>query len=324
MNSSDNKQNVPLTGKVFLVTGADGFLGAALVKMLLAQGARVYGQVRSLENLKRLDASAEGLTLIPFDLMKPDWDVFKSHVPSGIDVLIHTAAAGVRPDDNTWETLSRVNIDGTQGMLDTAAVKKIGRFVYIGSSFEYGDGNLWEESAPIRPRTLYGVSKSAGWMLAKCYAETHQLPIVGFRPFYMYGPNEGKERLISAVIHSAFSRTLLPMTLGEQERDFVYIDDVVRAILCGSVEPRAAGEIFNICTAESVSIRKVIGCLEEESGKAFPLAWGQLPYRKMEWVHLSGSGNKAKQLLGFMPLVGLREGLKKTYEHYQKQYIGAS
>ncbi len=318
MNSSENNILSNIPGKVFLITGADGFLGSELVNILLAQGARVYAQVRSLELLKRLSPDSEGLTIIPLDLCQPDIDAFKTKLPDGIDCLIHAAAAGVRPNDNTWDILSWVNINGTQLMLETAVAKKVKRFIYIGSSFEYGDGNLWEESAAVRPRTLYGVSKTSGWMLTKCYSETYQLPIVGFRPFYMYGPREGKTRLISMIIHSGLAKESIPMTLGEQERDFVYIDDVVRALLYGAFEPKALGEMFNICTSESVSIRKAVGIMEEETGQVFPLIWGKLPYRTMEWVHLSGSGNKAKQLLGFSTRVSLREGLKQTYEYYKK------
>ena len=316
MNSSDVNIFAQIPGKSFLITGADGFLGSELVNFLLAQGARVYGQVRSLDTLKRLSVDTDGLTLIPLNFCQPDIDTFKAKLPEGIDCIIHAAAAGVRPNENTWDVLSKVNINGTQLMLETAVAKKAKRFIYIGSSFEYGDGDLWDESAVLRPRTLYGVSKTAGWMLTKCYAETYQIPVVGFRPFYMYGPTEGKTRLISVVIHSAIEKQAIPMTLGEQERDFVYIDDVVRALLYGAFELKALGEMFNICTSESISIRRAVGIMEEETTQVFPLIWGKLPYRTMEWVRLSGSGNKAKQLLGFSTRVRLREGLKKTYEHY--------
>ncbi len=308
-----------LAGKVFFVTGADGFLGAHLTQALLSHGAEVIAQVRSVDHLKRLTFGVDRLTFIPMDFCKADLEALKDRLPQGIDVCVHTAAAGIKPNDNAWELLLKVNIDGTKLMLDLAVANKIKRFVYIGSSFEYGDGNLWEENVQVNPRTLYGVSKSAGWMLAKSYAATHQLPIVGFRPFYLYGAQEGPERLLSAVINALIKKEPLPMTLGEQERDFVHVDDAVRAILYGSIDAKAVGEVFNICTGEPITIRKAVGIMEEEVGQVFPLLWGKLPYRSLEWVRLSGSSHKAKQVLGFSTSVNLREGLKGLYEFSTKQ-----
>lgn len=315
MNSFDNNIFSQINGRVFLITGADGFFGYHLTKLILGYGGMVFAQVRSLKHLKHLELGIDRLTIIPMDFCELDSAALKEKIPQGVDVCIHLAAAGVKPNENQWDLLSQVNIEGTKAMLDVAVAKNIKRFVYIGTSFEYGDGNLWEESALINPRTLYGVSKAAGWMLTKSYAATHQIPVVGFRPFYLYGPEEGQQRLITSVINALKTKTPLPMTLGEQERDFVHIDDAVRAVLYGAIEPKAIGEMFNISSGEATSIRQAIAIMEEEVGQVFPLLWGEIPYRNLEWVRLSGSSNKAKHVLNFTTQVSLREGLKGTYEY---------
>lgn len=315
MNSSDDSVFEQIAGKVFFVTGADGFMGSHLTRTILGHGGKVFAQVRDEKNLKRLPGTHEGLTLVPFDFTDLEAVSLKIQALEGIDVCIHTAAAGVKPNENEWELLSKVNIDGTKAMLDVAVAKSFKRFIYIGSSFEYGDGNLWDENAQVAPRSLYGVSKNAGWMLTRCYAASYQLPVVGFRPFYLYGPEEGSNRLISSVINALIEKQHLPMTLGEQERDFVHIDDAVRAILLGAIETKALGEMFNICSGEAISIRKAIATMEDEVGQIFPLSWGAVPYRAMEWVRLSGCGNKAKHMLGFSTRMNLREGLKGVYEY---------
>ncbi len=311
-SSSDNILSA-VAGKSFLITGADGFLGARLTKLLIANQASVYGLVRSADHLKRLDKNTKGLLLVGADIGQLDRNRL-GKLPRGIDAVIHAAAAGTRQGPSTWDDLMQVNVGGTFALLNLA--KDIGarRFVYVGSSFEYGDGNGWEESAAVDPLNVYGVSKYMGWVMVKFFMKEHGLPVVGLRPFYLYGEGEDQQRFVPTVIKALKEQRALPMTLGEQERDFVYVDDAALAVIHAAVIKEAPGELFNIASGKATTMRDAVSQLMRLSGLTIDIQWGALPYRKQEWYHLSGSPAKAARILGFRTSIDLTAGLTKALQ----------
>lgn len=300
-----------LNRKIFLITGADGFLGAALVGELLAQGARVYAMVRSTANLKRLKQQAADLSLVSADIADLNMGGIKDQMPNGIDVIIHAAAVGIHSGQDDWEQLMAVNVTGTKALLDLALLCKAKRFVYIGTSFEYGNGSLWKESDEIAPRNLYGLSKNLGWCTARYYMDCFGLPVIGLRPFYLYGPTEAETRLIPTLLRAMRDGGALPLTPGRQQLDFVYIDDAVRAVIMASLKENIMGELFNICTGHLTSVRQAVDALKKISGKTIDVQWGAQEYRPQAWMRLSGSPQKAKKQLGFEAMIGVSEGLTK-------------
>ena len=296
-----------------MVSGADGFLGSRLVQTLASGGAQVFAQVRSKQTLKRLKFLA-GFTLLEADLDHSDLSFLVTQIPAGVDAIIHAAAAGVKPGDDDRDRLMAVNVGGTRAMLDVALKVKARRFVYIGSSFEYGDGNDWKENAEAAPLNVYGESKYMAWQFVQDYGRMG-LNIVGLRPFYMYGEGEASYRLIPSVIAAIKDHMPLDLTAGEQERDFIYIDDAVRAILTASIKSSAVGQLLNICSGQPVTIRQAVEELVKISGKKAKIRFGAVPYREKEWMRLSGSPVKAAKLLGFKASIGLSEGLKKALAH---------
>jgi nucleoside-diphosphate-sugar epimerase len=118
--------------------------------------------------------------------------------------------------------------------------------------------------------------------------------------------------LIPSLVRAVNGDRALPMTAGEQVRDFIYVDDVAEAMLRLAVAPGARGEIVNVGRGESVSIRDTVGLLEQLSGRRAPVVLGAIPYREGEIMDYRMDISKLERLTGFSPRTPLREGLTRT------------
>jgi nucleoside-diphosphate-sugar epimerase len=156
-------------------------------------------------------------------------------------------------------------------------------------------------------------------MLAEMFFKNYHVPVVSLRPFLPYGPFETNYRLIPQVINGILQGSDIPLAKGEEARDFIFIEDVVRAFLLAAVTPDIAGETFNISTGKATPVKDVVQMvidLMNASSSARPV-FGALPYRPFESGALSGSPAKAKRKLGWTAPVSLEEGLKQTIEWFR-------
>jgi nucleoside-diphosphate-sugar epimerase len=139
------------------------------------------------------------------------------------------------------------------------------------------------------------------------------------RPFAVYGPRQSSRFLIPQVILHALRREDFPTTLGEQGRDWIYVEDVVDGIIRASLSEEAIGQIINLCSGQEHTVREVVGRVLEIMGNPIEARFGALPYRRGEIWHLVGDNAKAKELLGWEPKVSLEEGLRRTIAWYLKR-----
>ncbi len=308
-----------LRGRRVLVTGATGFLGANLLLRLLASGAEVTLLARTPQASARLDGLLRTLarggyprpTIIPGDLL--DSSVVHAAVGSRPQVVFHLAAAGVNPAAETRAVL-QTNILGTWNLLEACKRLDLQRFVYSGSCSEYGSGrDLSEEMLPA-PTTAYGASKASAGILVRTYAQTFGLPAVHLRPFMAYGPLERRGRLVPNTILSGLAGCEIRMTAGEQERDFVYVDDVVEGFLLAAVCPAedCVGQVINLSSGQGTKIREVVSLILEIISCPVRPQFGALPYREGETWQQSGANRRARELLGWSPRTSLPEGLERT------------
>lgn len=308
-----------------LVTGSTGFIGYHLTHRLCREGARVTALVRDIDRLGRLEPLRHQLNLWEGDLSASSFTAASDDAPQ---YVFHLAAANVdRPLDD-WSGAIDANITGTANLLQwcsrdeqSAALKA---FVYTGTPFEYGpsDEPRGEDDA-LRPPNFYAASKASGWLFCQAFAELHELPIVGARPFLTYGPDQGTKRLIPAVIIAALQEREIPLTGGKQLRDFIYIDDVVDGLLRVAQTPTARGEMFNLGSGMGVTLREVVQRILDLSGSPVPFAFGALPYRKGELWDLRADVTKARELLGWQAQISLDTGLSQTIDWY-RAHLGTS
>lgn len=302
-----------MMGARILLTGGSGMIGAHLARRLVAGGHRVAVLARRAETPPRLADLAGRLEILAADLT--DRAAVRAAVARAApEAVFHLASTPFNPPPTSTRHLD-VNVLGTDHLLDAlAAAAPRARVVYTGSAAQYGSGDGLRETDPERPATLLGASKTAAAALLHAYGRLHGLVTVEVRLFTPYGPWERPGRLIPGTILSALRGEAVRIGHGGQERDYLYIDDVVDALVRTLEAPLAAGTVINVCSGEGVSVRTVAERVLALMGDPVPLAVGALPTRADEIWKLSGDPAAARRLLGWAPRTGLDGGLRATID----------
>lgn len=309
-----------LRGKRIVVTGGPGFVGSHLVRRLVDLGCQVTLLARLGSNRCRIQDVAHAVTILPWDLNNRHMSPLQERL-AGTQIMFHLAAAGVRFNEEETTSVVETNVLGTLSLLQLANRLQIERFVYCGSCSEYGPGESLSEDSMLTPICEYGASKASGSMLANAFHRKHGLPSVCLRPFLVYGPFEAKHRLIPHTILQALNDAPIPLTVGTQTRDFVFVQDVVEALLEAAIMPKAIGETFNICTGVSTSVRRAVDLiLELMNSKSRPL-FGTLPLRRAELWLSSGSAKKVEEVLGWRARTALQDGLLLTINWFREHRL---
>lgn len=309
-----------------VVTGAGGFIGAALVRQLLRQDSRVIGIDSFLESYPREikeDRLSEFLpqgnfTFVEADLVETDL----TRLVHGAECVFHLAAqAGVRRSwGQHFSVYTQSNILATQRLLE--AVKDVGvkRFVFASSSSVYGDTAILPtpENAPLQPVSPYAVSKLAGEHLCNLYHHQFGVPAVILRFFTVYGPKPRPDQAVCI-----FTRALLEgreISLfgdGEQLRGMTYVEDVVRANLLAA-EKDCVGASLNIGGGTSITVNQLIQHLEALTGCRARVA--SLGPATGDARHTLADITLANNLLGWQPLTEIVEGLEQTVPSIRQYY----
>lgn len=308
-------------GRKALVTGGAGFIGSHLAHAL----ARVGARVTVLDDLSGGYAEnlPEGAELVEASIM--DDGALRSSAEGASFVFHQAAMVSVPQSVEAPDECVRVNITGTQRVLEAARAAGIsfesGRVCFAASAAAYGDRPTLPSREDHAPDVYspYAASKVAGELLCATYARNFGVPAVALRYFNIFGPRQDPTSPYAAVI-SAFARRLLsgrqPSIFGDgkQTRDFTYVDNVVLANLLAAASPaeRVAGETINIGTGRRSDLLQVLGALN--AALATPVAgepeFG--PPRAGDVRDSVADISKARDLLGYEPIVGLDEGLAST------------
>ena len=300
-----------------LITGGAGFIGRRLTLALARAGADV-----TLVELPSADLSplyrvlaADAVTAAhvhhhPLDIC--DRDALKTLVSRVAPAYVfHLAAVGVTDPFIDLDLALSVNLFGAirlfQACFDRppAETPPI-RLVHTGTPYEYGESG--REPYPLNP---YGASKAAAFALARMFQRTRNWPIVTVRPFQVYGPGQPEPALIPAALRAARADEPFRMTGGEQERDFVYVDDVVRGYLRAASLGRD-GQSYDLGWGQTHMLRHVITRLYRLVGTVAAPNFGALPYRPGEVRRLQADPHTADQDLAWHPVIPLDRGLALT------------
>jgi UDP-glucose 4-epimerase len=301
-----------------LVTGGAGFIGSHLVRALLARGDRV----RVLDNFstgrrENLAGLAENLEVIEGDLREARQ---VQAAVQGVDFVFHQAAfVSVRQSMREPQECFAVNVGGTLNLLEAARQAGVERVVMASSAAVYGDSPdlPLKEDAGLRPLSPYAASKLTTEIYAGMYTRSFNLPVAALRYFNVYGPRQNPKSDYAAVIPIFIDRLLssqAPVVFGDgtQKRDFIFIEDVVRANLIASQTPAVDGQALNICRGMETDLLELLATLgllfpQAPAARLDPPVPGDI-YRSL------GDPEKARRLMGFTAQVSLADGLAQTVE----------
>ena len=244
-----------------IVTGGAGFIGSHLVNELVKQGIKVT----VLDNLstgkkQNINPKAEFIECDIFKNTYGDLDFLLN----GADTVFHLAAkTAVQESIEKPSLYNNVNVVGTLNLLEAAAAMKVKRFVFSSSSSVYGDAKSpTSETHPLNPISPYALSKLIGEQYCKLYSNIYDIDTVCLRYFNVYGDrmnNEGYKLVFPIFKEQMLNNKQLTINNdGKQRRDFIYVDDVVKAnILAATDTDPLNGEVFNIGSGKNHSVNEI-------------------------------------------------------------------
>jgi nucleoside-diphosphate-sugar epimerase len=299
-----------------LITGARGFIGAALAANRVDAGHEVHllfrpgGDPWRLKQIERRyqrhDADLRDAPAVrrAVDAIRPD-------------VIFHAAAQGTSYGKDDRAEILASNVLGTFHLLDALAGQDYRALVNVGSSSEYGHKNgPMLEADRLEPRNEYAVGKAAGSLL--CQAEALKgRPVCTVRVFSAYGPLEEPSRLASQVMASCLRGESPRVTAGSQPRDWIFIDDVV-SLLCAVAEcPEARGRILHAGSGRIQTVRDMVeAVLAVATGGRVRAEFGAETRRPDEPAIWVADTMATRAITGWEPTIDLRAGVARMWSWY--------
>lgn len=298
---------------VYLVTGGCGFIGSHLVDALIRLGHRV----RALDDLSsgnraNLNPAA---SLIVGDIR--DAEVVRRALDD-VDGCFHLAAvASVNRYQEQWPYAHAVNLAGALNVFRQASLARSRAavpVVYASSAAVYGDASRKPASEDMRlqPINAYGADKAACELHAGAMARASKVPLTGLRFFNVYGPRQNPASMYSGVVSIFCDRLLRGEAVdifgdGRQTRDFIHVSDVVEYLLRAMESPSTEGEVFNVCTGNTITIADLGELIAELGGVDFKPRHHAA--RKGDIRHSVGDPSRAVAQFGYLAETALRQGL---------------
>ena len=307
----------------FLVTGGAGFIGSAIVRGLLEQGANRVSVVDSLltgheRNLEEIRGSV--------DFHRVDVRDYDALLPAleGVDVVFHEAAIPSVPRSIDEPVLSHeVNVGGTFNVLRAAKAAGVRRVVYAASSSAYGDSEVLPKVETMRaqPKSPYAAQKLMGEYYMSCWHSCYGLETVSLRYFNVFGPRQDPSSAYSGVL-SLFIKAVLdrraPTIFGDggTSRDFTYVEDVVALnVLAAQAPAQVSGRMYNGGNGGRITLNEAWEMLQKIAGISLPATYG--PARAGDVRDSQADTTAVVRDLGYTPKFSFEEGLRRTLEWYR-------
>jgi len=298
-----------------VVTGATGFIGRHTVRALVTAGCRPTLVTRSTNHDDSLREFGEKVRWVTVDLTEPNSarELLLLEKPK---ILIHLAGTRGRNDARgSAAACEELNFRVTEELLRAATVSEVQRIVILGSAEEYGNQpGPHHEALPSLAASAYGISKARTTKEAMNLFKDAGCPVVVVRPFSVYGPGQPSDMFIAEAVDAAVRNVEFRMSLGEQKRDLIFVEDVVRGLIAAASAPGIEGRVINLGTGVSYRLREVAELIWKLTGADSPLLIGARHAPAEELYDTWADITLARRLLGWTPRVGLETGLERTIE----------
>ena len=299
------------------VTGATGFIGSHLVRQLVSLGCKPTLFARSPISSGLLAGLDGSVRWVRCDLT--DGDSIRAAIRNERpDTLFHLAGTRGR---GAHDDCVRLNFHGTARLLEALRDHGVRRIVIAGSAEEYGNqpGPLNEELS-LKPCSAYGRSKTLATNHALALYAREDCPVVVVRPFSVYGRGQPREMFLAQAIESAVRDIPFKMSQGEQQRDLVFVSDVVEGLIAAAMTPGIEGRVINLGSGQPRQLRDVAGRVWRITGTRAPLLVGALKPAPQELYDTWADTSLARSLLHWEPAVDLDDGLLQTINSMRMRY----
>ena len=323
----DSGQKLEYQGVRVVVTGATGFIGRWVRRLLNGEGADLWVVARSEQGVNDFSKTNSLRTKVVIgDLSKPG--VFERLLTEiQPDITFNLTGYGVSRFEKDESMAWKINAELVEEIALTISEQfesewKGLRLVHVGSGFEYGSNRdeITEDTEP-KPNTTYGMSKLTGTKNIQEICSATGLRAVTARLFTVYGPGENEERLLPTILKAAKMGGDIKLTKGEQERDFTYVKDVAIGLLKLGQVSDIPGNIVNLAMGKLTSVRDFVECardlLDIEPSR---FLFGSIPYREDEIRQGKVNVNFLRNCTDWLPSYSIYDGIKETIE-FEKQIL---
>jgi UDP-glucuronate 4-epimerase len=318
--------------KSALVTGGAGFIGSHLVDSLLDDGWSVTVidnfdpfypfEVKQRNILRHRDY--KNYRLLEIDISD---EVVLSKAAAGgcdYDVIVHLAAkAGVRPSILDPLAYQRVNVIGTQNILELARTRDVRQFILASSSSVYGvNPNVpWQESDHVLlPISPYASTKVSTELLSHVYAHLYGVRILALRFFTVFGPRQRPDLAIHKFAHLIAEGKSIPIYGdGSTSRDYTYVDDIVQGIRNSMDYQKSQYEVVNLGNNCSVALLEMVETIGDALGLKPRMEF--LPEQPGDVPQTRADISKAQKLIDYRPETPFREGIRRFAEWFEQERV---
>lgn len=319
-----------LNNKKILVTGADGFIGSHLTEELIRRGhdVRAFVLYNSFNSWGWLDHAApellKSLDVFSGDIRDPHG---VKQAMQGCDVVLHLAALIAIPYSyHSPDTYVDTNVKGTLNIVQAARELGVQKVVHTSTSEVYGTARFVPitEEHPLQGQSPYSASKIGADQMAMSFYTSFDTPVSIIRPFNTYGPRQSARAIIPTVITQlANGARTLKLGALHPTRDFNYVLDTVRGFIAVAESDKSVGEVINVGSNYEISIGDTVRLIAEVMNADVEVVTDEVRLRpdKSEVERLWAGNEKARELAGWQPSWGGREGLRRGLEETVEWFL---
>ena len=297
---------INLENKKILVVGGNGYLGSFLVSTLKERNLEVYTFSRNCAE-----------TSTDFKVNIANYEQVENAIQKiKPDVVYHLAANISRDRDfSIYEDMDSVNVKGTYNLLKS--LKEIDcHFIFTSSSEIYGNNTSpFHEKQVPKPVSPYSLTKINAEFVIETFSKNYNKKYTNLRVFNFFGEYMPEDFFIPQMIKSLKKEEDFLMTKGEQVRDFLYVKDVVNALILSAENNNSYGETLNVCSGRGTKLSELAESVNSTMNTKSKVIIGALPYRNNEVWEMIGDNSKIKNKIGFEPTYTIDEGIKILINH---------